>query len=230
MITPHLRSRQPGFSLIELLVVCAIIGIIVGFTIPAATTLMRGSQLTQGSQLLSDQFALARQIALSRNHPVEMRFYKYADPETPGEDTKEPSTWRYRAFQSFETLENGAIIPLNKVQMLPNAVVMSSGRLSTLLDETVRGTAKKPAENDPEIPRIPSKKVSKTESYVYQSFRFRPDGSTDLSSTGDVQWYVTLHGLNDRQAEESTKPPPNFFTLQVDPVSGTARSFRPTAG
>jgi uncharacterized protein (TIGR02596 family) len=222
--------RRLGFSLIELLVVCAIIGIIVGFTIGPANTMMRGSQLTQGSQLLNDQIALARQLALTRNHAMEVRFYKYADPETPGEDPKEPTTWKYRAFQVLEILENGAAIPLNKVQILPTTVVMNPGRLSSLLDETVRGQAKKPGANDPEIPRLSAKQVNKADSYVYQSFRFRQDGSTDLPSAGDAQWYVTLHGSNERLSEETINPPPNFFTVQVDPVSGATRSFRPTAG
>jgi uncharacterized protein (TIGR02596 family) len=216
--------------LIELLVVCAIIGVIIGFTIPAVTTMMRGSQLTQGSQVLSDQLSLARQLALTRNRPVEMRFYKFADPETPGEDVKDQETWKYRAFQTFEVLDNGATLPLGKIQMLPSTVVMNEGKLSTLLDKNVRGEPLVPTANDPEIPRIPTKEVSKTESYVYQVLRFKPDGTTDLPSAGNAQWYVTLHGINDVVPLESNKPPPNFFTLQVDPVSGATRSFRPNAG
>jgi uncharacterized protein (TIGR02596 family) len=230
MTLPPARSRRTAFSLIELLVVCAIIGVIIGFTIPAATTMMRGSQLTQGSQALADQLSLARQMALTRNRPVEVRFYKFADPETPGEDAREQSTWRYRAFQAFEVLDNGAILPLGKIQMLPTTVVMNEGKLSSLLDPNVRGEPHQPTEKDPEIPRISTKDVSKTESYVYQTLRFKQDGSTDLPSAGNAQWFITLHGINEVIATESSKPPANFFTLQIDPVSGAARSFRPNAG
>ena len=79
-----LKSR--AFSLVELLVVIAVIAIVAGYAVPAVTTMLKGSQLTQGSQMVVDQIALARQTALSRNRSVEVRFYKYADPETPGEE------------------------------------------------------------------------------------------------------------------------------------------------
>src|SRR4051794_35822389 len=69
---PPSSSPVRGFSLIELLAVMGIIALIVGFTIPAVTTMMRGSQLTQGSQLLGDQIALARQLALSENRSIEV--------------------------------------------------------------------------------------------------------------------------------------------------------------
>ena len=222
--------QRRAFSLIELLVVCAIIGIIVGFTIPAATTMMRGSQLTQGSQLLNDQIGLARQTALARNRAVEVRFFRFADPEVPGEDPLDKGTWNYRGFQLFEILENGVAVPLSEFRTLPNTVIMNPGRLSSLLDDAVRGEPKRPGPTDPEIPRLSSKKIMKEESYEFQAFRFRQDGSTDLPSAGENEWYVTLHGINDRVPEDASKPPPNFFTLQVDPVSGATRSFRPNAG
>ena len=89
---PSFASR--AFSLVELLVVMAVIAIVAGFAVPAVTTMLKGSQLTQGSQMVVDQIALARQTALSRNRSVEVRFYKFADPEIPGEDVKKPETWQ----------------------------------------------------------------------------------------------------------------------------------------
>ena len=77
-----LASR--AFSLVELLVVVAVIAIVAGFAVPAVTTMLKGSQLTQGSQTVVDQIALARQTALSRNRSIEVRFYKFADSEIPG--------------------------------------------------------------------------------------------------------------------------------------------------
>ncbi len=249
MTTSNSPKRPAGFSLVELLVVCAIIALIVGFTIPAATTIIRGSQLTQGSQLLVDQLALARQQALSKNRAVEIRFYKFADPESPGEDKTKPETGRYRAFQAFEVLESGATVPLNKVQRLPSSVAINEGELSSLIsDASKAGTdgtnAKKPTDpatknpdsiTAPEIPGV-------EKNYVYVSFRYLQDGSTDLSlvdpsASGSTpkNWFLTLTGIElpAKLAKPETgtdKKKINFFTLQVDPVSGTTKPYRPMAG
>src|SRR5436190_14571461 len=96
--------RRSAFSLIELLVVIGIIALVITFAIPSANSMLRGSQLTQGAQQFSDQIAYARQAAIARNRPVEIRFYRYADLEVPGEKIDKPDTWRFHGYQLFEIL------------------------------------------------------------------------------------------------------------------------------
>ncbi len=233
---PAPNRVRHGFSLIELLVVCAIIVVVVGFTVPAATTLIRGSQLSQAAQLVSDQLVLARQQALSKNRPVEVRFYRFGDKEAPGENSEDPESGKFRALQAFEIIESGAAIPLNKIQRLPTTVILNRAGMSTILSETVRG-APKSAADDPSAPEL-ARDVRRN--YQYQAFRFLPDGSTDLpaaqtsDSAGDGTWYVTLHSLDvsdDNNEPKNAKGESiNFFTLQIDPVSGATKSYRPTAG
>lgn len=231
--SPSAHCRKGGFSLVELLVVCSIIALVVGFTIPAATTLIRGSQLTQAAQLITDQINLARQLALSKNRAVEVRFYRFADEESPGERVEDPTSGRYRAFQCFEITESGAAVPLNRIQRLPATVVFDKGALSTLLNPELRGIAKKPTQIDPELPRNVKR------NYEYQSFRFLQNGSTDLpaarpNSTTEDNWFITLHSIDLPEAMTDAKDPRggtiNFFTLQIDPLSGSTKSYRPNAG
>lgn len=229
MKTTPPRRDQRAFSLIELIVVISIIILIAGFTVPAATTILKGSQLTQASGTLVGQISLARQQALTKNRAIEVRFYRFADPETPGEDVSNPATGKFRAIQIFEVLENGVAVPLDKPQMLPNNVVFAytegdTAGLSSIIDQATAGQPKKPGTNDKAAPRLPRGIDYK---YEYVSFRFLQDGSTNLTPTDT--WYVTLVGLNDRLPKPD-EPPPNFFTVQVDPVSGSTRTFRPTAG
>lgn len=216
----HLRA---AFSLVELLVVITIIGIIATFAVPAITGILRGSALTQAAQLLTDQFSMGRQLALSKSRAVEVRIYKYADPEVPGEIVATESTWRFRAFQLFEVTESGVAVPIDKVQRFPDGIEMNSAAaLSSLIAGTGQ-TLRTPTSKDLKLPRGVEDK------YKYVSFRFRQDGSTDLLATQAGGWFVTINNMNDKPTGTGL-PPANFFTLQIDPVSGSTKAFRPTAG
>lgn len=223
---PTAPSRH-AFSLIELIIVISVIVIIAAFTIPAMNTVLKGSQLTQGSGILVGQLNIARQQALSRNRQVEVRFYRYADPEIPGEEAGKPETGRYRAMQLFQITPQGIALPIDKVQTLPLSVIFSYSEtegLSSLLDKPTAQAPKKPGIADKAAPRLARGIDYK---YEYVSLKFMPDGSTDKSPTG--RWFVTVIGLNDKLTSP-TKPPPNFFTVQVDPVSGVTKTYRPNAG
>jgi uncharacterized protein (TIGR02596 family) len=222
-----IAPRRHAFSLIELIIVISVIVIIAAFTIPALNTILKGSQLTQGSNILVGQLTLARQQALSRNRTVEVRFYRFADPEIPGEDVTDLKTGKFRALQLFQVLPSGVATPIDKVQTLPGGVIFSRGEaegLSSLIDLPTGLTPKKPGTDDKAAPRLPRGVDLK---YEYVSLRFLPDGSTDKSPTG--KWFITVIGINDK-LPKPTEPPPNFFTVQIDPVSGVTKIFRPTAG
>jgi hypothetical protein len=77
--------------------------------------------------------------------------------------------------------------------------------------------------------------------YQYVALRFLPDGSTDLPPTGvdtgdnkGDSWYLTIHGTQiqtgGKSAGKTETLPDNFFTLQIDPITGSTRSYRPTVG
>jgi uncharacterized protein (TIGR02596 family) len=222
-----------------LLAVMAVIAIVIAFAVPAATQIMRGSQLTTGSQQIIDQIGYARQIALARNRTIEVRFYRFGDPETPGEDVTQPKLGKWRAFQAFEQLENGAMLPIGPMHRLPRMVIMDGDKYSTLLNLDLRGTPKL-ASTDSTAPELPvevgTRRVGKN--YEYVSFRFLPDGSTDLpprasrtqtaNDTGIADtWHLTLVNLTDENRDISTV---NYFVLQIDPISGALKSFRAEAG
>ncbi|MEP6671090.1 MAG: Verru_Chthon cassette protein D [Chthoniobacter sp.] len=230
-------SRIRAFSLIELMVVIFIIGIIAAFVVPAMPTILRGSQIAQGSQVLADQLNLARQYALSKNHPVEVRLIRFADPEVPGEvlnGVSTPSNGAYRAIQILETLDtvdqstgDFVRLPIDKPQLLPQAVVLNKSRLSTVINDAgsfpTTPSQSTAGTKDPELPR----NISRNYDFVW--FRFMPDGSTNLparsNSDPNGAWFITLLNMNDPTTGNT--PPPNFFTIQIDPVSGSMKQFRP---
>ena len=73
-------TSRAAFTLVEMLVVMAIIILLTALVAPSMSGIMRGSQLSQGGQMLQDQLALLRQQALSKDRKVEVRLYRFADP------------------------------------------------------------------------------------------------------------------------------------------------------
>lgn len=226
-----MQSRlKRAFSLVELLVVVAVIGIVATFAVPAVSGMLRGSALTTAASTVVDQMSLARQHALSKNRLVEARLYRFADPETPGEDVTQPATGYFRAFQFFEMSEAGVMVPIGKVVRLADTIVMHfSPTLSDILAEDPALIVTPDSKTDPELPR------GVKHQYEYRAFRFFPDGTTSLSPTGvsgkpsaGGRWFATLLAINDiNRTEGGTTPPPNFATWMIDPVTGTSKILRP---
>ena len=233
-----LSSSRRAFSLMELIVVIAIIAVIATYVAPSASEILKGSTVTQASTTLTDQIRLAREFATTKNCKVEVRFYQYADPEVPGEIKGNPLSGQYRAIQVFQVLNvskassvnagnvaGEVTVPIDKIQMLPQGVIMNSSAIfSTLLNNynsPVISGASEPT--GLQLPR------GVGQNYNYVTFRFLQDGSTNLASAGTNPWFITIHSMTDKGFLHNGTPF-NFFCLQIDPVVGTTKSFRPQAG
>ena len=212
-----------ALTLVEMMVVMAIIIILITLVVPSMTSVLRANALTQGSQDIIGQLNLARQQALTMNHPVEVRFYQYADPNVGGEIAGEPATGKFRALQTFAVSDTGAALPINKVEHFPVTFMIDSGStLSSLLAQATEGATSAPVlTKSPQTYNIPVA----DKAFNAVAFRFNPDGSTNLGTAPNGGWFITSHQI--QYGDRQSKVPPNFATLQIDPSNGALREFRP---
>ena len=218
-----------AFSLIELLVVVAIIALMLVMAAPTMSSAFKGSKLNQGAEATRNFLAAAHLTAIKNNLPVEVRFYEYDDPDTP-------ETTKYvMAYQMYLVRLDARSTDLSKstpqyekvddLKHLPAGIVLSTlsspKSQSTLLDKTLVRTGKESIKGvDPE----------KQETEVdYYSFQFRPDGSMDLPSlkAGVRQkWFMTVLG-RDEFVRGLEKTPSNYVCLNLNPANGDIRWLQP---
>ena len=204
-----------AFSLIELLVVIAIIAMMASFTMPAMSSVLQANQLSRAGQQVQRFLVSARQGAQTRNRRVEVRFYSYTRPEDAGSGNV------FNAMQSFLIAEDGSATPLAKLNRLTGTILFNEGAaLSSLLagltNKTWSGT------NDPQV-SLPGVGTA----YTARCFQFRPDGRPDAGTALSLtdKWFLTVHAA--RHGKGITAPPSNYITLQIDPLSGTLRTYQP---
>ena len=214
---PPTRFTAPGprksaaFTLVEMLVVVAIMAVLMGLLMPAMTSMLAGTNLAQGGKELADQVALARQIASTRNCTIELRLIKLASLNAQG----------YSALQLWMSspTASGSMAPAGKAVTLPQAVAISEDKtqLSKMLGFlTVSGT-------------MPAGGAVANAPYV--SFSIRPSGAVVPVVSGTTNGFPSRSSLFltvvPARFAAATTPPPNFTTVQLNPDTGSVLLFRP---
>ncbi|MEC7638343.1 MAG: Verru_Chthon cassette protein D [Verrucomicrobiota bacterium] len=204
------RINIKGFTLIEVLVVLSIIAVIVAFTIPAMAPALKGSNLRQAADQLEALLAGAHQRAITENRPVEVRFFRFEDPETPG------SLPMYRAVQAAQVITNpqdhtDVKFEEEEVQMIPQPFVLAEKSYSTIVES--------------EALREDATKIPRRELAEFVAFEFRPDGSTNLATVDESHWTLTV--MRETDLNRELTPATEFITLVLDPFNGRIRRLQP---
>ena len=195
-----MRVRS-AFSLIELLVVVAIIGLLMTAAVPALNSVLENGRLTQAATLVVNQFTLARQKATAENKNITLRFIR--------KDT----TSSYDRIQLVTLDSANNATPVSRLTTLPMQTAIASDTGLTSLMSLTESTAN--STQDPSLPELGT-------SYLYKQCTFRPRGSLDLNIQSN--WFATV--VLQRNASNPTAPA-NFATIQIDPVNGGLQVYRP---
>lgn len=195
-------ARSPGFSLVEILVVCAVLAVLLALSVPAVNSLARASELQRAGSMIADAIGQARQIATAQLAPTELRFV-----EVPSDSTR-----RWQAYQIWAANPRGGQLrAVTRLQRLPNSTCLASN-LSPLLSPlltagSVKGTLS----------------LTDGSTCPYAGVRFRPDGSLEgtLDSTEN---YVTVVA---NVQFDTSEPPPNFIGVQINAYTGKASIHQP---
>jgi uncharacterized protein (TIGR02596 family) len=158
------RGRPRGFSLLELLIVVAIVAGLGALGFAAYSAFRQASAISTGAQLVSDLLAEGREDAITQNITVEVRFYADADSA-------------YRVLQLHWLKPDGTKPALALPLFLPEPVAIdATAEHSTLIASNTDAVAP-----DPGDPRVNG---------ATRAFHFLSDGSTDLDPA--ESWYLTL--------------------------------------
>ena len=209
-----------GLTILEMVVVLAVIAVILAFVAPATLSSSAANSLTAQGDHLYNQLTLARQTAITENRMIEVRFYNTVNKDEATLDTRT----RTRSFVLVGTGDDGNPEKVSSIYNFEKQVVISSAAgLSTLTDEDSEGL-NTGTNSDDILPNHPS-------STSYTSFTFLPSGSTNLGDTSDGiddTWHLTLTSATDDDLAIGTgETPKNYYTIQVSPHLGSLQRYRP---
>lgn len=194
----NLRRKGGGFSLIELMVVMAIVALLASLTVVAFQGIGASRKITTAGNMIVDQFMLARQTALTKNAKVRWQLVKV--PDSRSGEAEAFRLIRLQLFnpraRSWESVGQAALLPVAITADPARSTLLQAGSIQNISDLTYDGQTERNAQAS--------------------SVLFLENGRTSLNPNG--VFTVTLH---------DSKSTNDFITVQIDPVSGRTRTYRP---
>lgn len=202
----HFRMNRRGFTLVELLVVLAVVAMLLLLAVPSLVGSSAATQLTTAGDLLLNRLSEAQQEAIASDSEIQVSFYKRTNPR--GLESA-PQVRSFRTFVldslHYEGAGKGDSADSTAETRLPEGIVISSKPKITSFFDSAPELEGGSGAGEPKL-------------YL----TFLPDGSTSLPPGNP--WFLTLVS---EESEATQGVPANFYTIQIDPVTGRIRSFRP---
>jgi uncharacterized protein (TIGR02596 family) len=206
----HHRFQRPSphaFSLVEMLIVVALISLLFTVAVPYTLAAMQSASLTSAGDSLMQKISLAQQRAATENRPIGLDFLYYKKDEIQG----------CHAIQliSYNPATNLATPLEPPMYWGEGRAVLVEGGLSPMFATNLTPTSTGSATLSP------FKQLSAT----FYRIIFYPNGSTSLKVPLRMS-YLTLISTKNYKPSLSAAPP-NYYTVQIDPVTGRGHSYGP---
>ena len=211
-----------AFSLVELIVVVAVIGIVTGFVVPAVSGMGRATALVTGGNMVANLTNQARQTAVAKN---TMTALVLLGNQGTAED--------YRTLTVLEYVPGGVgWSPLTGWQKLPDGIAVDTERAdSTFLDHSP--AFPQPQASGLEAPKNPpvfyqQQQVKDGDGYAARIFL--PSGglqnSQDPAQLRLVEGFVQ-NGRLVRTHRDSSGKSSNYYDLTIIGATGITKVSRP---
>lgn len=225
MLNPRPISQKAlhsirGFSLVEMLVVIAIMGLLAVSVMPSLQGTLSGTNLKGAANSVVAQLDLARQVASTRNLAVDVRVYQ--DPSKP-KDNNGNYPYRYISIVIPASVSGAANDEfLSTPIALPGDVIIDSSTMySTALNVSLGASGLQPV-----AATEASAAPYSVRNLPYIKFTYLPNSTINLDPT--QQWCLTL--LNEGKAHvaaQNNGPAANFVAIVLDVQTGRDRFYQP---
>ena len=201
------------------------------FSGPALSRTLMASKLSGAGDTLLGAISQAQQLAFANNIPVDIRFFKV--PNGFGENPAYRSYQIFKISQIAEGVGAGAtikevLVPEGNLVNLPeNILIVNDQTLSPALA----------GDGLPDVRENSSNGYSGVADATFNAWRFMPDGTCrKVGASQNNMATLTFQTLTESfltitsdagQPITEANLPKNFFTIQVDPFTGKARSYKP---